>query len=101
MKRLLMMLPFLLLVGEATALEKHKSMSMTCEEAKAALQSDGKALMMYPSKVDGMMRYGMFVAGRQMCKNQQIAIRSKVPASDTKNCIVVQCSQYGRSVGKY
>ena len=36
-----------------------------------------------------------------MCKNQQIAIRARVPASDTKNCIVVQCSQYGRSVSKY
>ena len=66
MKRLLMMLPLLLLVGEATALEKHNSMNMTCAEAKAALQSEGKALVRYPSKVDGMMRYGMFHGGRHM-----------------------------------
>ena len=70
-------------------------------QVKAALQSEGKAFMMWHSKVDGMMRYGMFHGGRQMCKNQQIAIRARVPASDTKDCVVVQCSQYGRSVSKY
>jgi len=47
--------------------------------------------------VPGMMRYGMYHAGRQMCRNQQIAMRVRVAASDTKDCIVVQCSQYGRS----
>ena len=100
MKRLLMTLSFMLLAGAAT--EKHMSMDMTCAEVKAALQSDGKASLRWPSsKVDGMMRYGTYVAGRQMCKMQGIAIRVRVPASDTKNCIVVQCSQYGRSVGKY
>ena len=101
MKRLLMTLPFVLLACAASAMEKHMSMDMTCAEVKAALQSEGKSQMRYPAKVDGMMRYGTYVAGRQMCKMQQIAIRARVPASDTKNCIVVQCSQYGRSVGKY
>jgi hypothetical protein len=98
MKRLLMMLPLLLLAGEATALEKHMVNEMTCEQVKAALQSEGKALMRWHSKnVPGMMRYGMYHAGRHMCKNQQIAMRVRVSASDTKDCIVVQCSQYGRS----
>jgi hypothetical protein len=98
MKRLLMMFPLLLLAGHATALEKHMVTHMTCEEAKDMLQSDGKALLMWHSKkVPGMMRYGMYHAGRQMCKNQQIALRVRVAASDTKDCIVVQCSQYGRS----
>ena len=102
MKRLLMTLPFALLAGSATAMEKHMSMDMTCAEVKAALQSEGKAKMMWPSrKVEGMMRYGTFVGGRHMCKMQQIAIRARVPTSDTKNCMVVQCSQYGRSVSKY
>jgi len=98
MKRLLMMLPFVLLAGTATAMEKHMVSDMTCKEVKAALQSEGKALMMWHSKkVPGMMRYGMYHAGRQMCRNQQIAMRVRVAASDTKDCIVVQCSQYGRS----
>jgi hypothetical protein len=101
MKRLLMMLPFLLFVGEAAAMEKHKTMDMTCAEIKAALQSEGKASLRFPSKVEGMMRYGTFVAGRHMCKMQSIPIRVRVPASDTKNCVVVQCSQYGRSISKY
>jgi hypothetical protein len=83
MKRLLMTLPFVLLAGAATAMEKHMSMDMTCAEVKASLQSEGKAEMMWPSKkVEGMTRYGTYVAGRQMC-------------------MVAQCSQYGRSVGKY
>jgi hypothetical protein len=95
------MLPLLLVVGgEATALERHDSMDMTCAEAKSALQSDGKALLYYTSK-KGMPRYGMFVGGRQMCKMQQIAIRGKMPTSDNKSCIVVQCSQYGHSIAKY
>ena len=66
MKRLLMTLPIVLLAGGATAMEKHMSMEMTCAEVKAALQSEGKSQMQYPSKVDGMMRYGTYVAGRQM-----------------------------------
>jgi hypothetical protein len=101
MKRFLTMLPLLVLAGGATAMEKHNSTNMTCADIKAALQSEGKALMRFPSKVDGMMRYGTFVAGRHMCKMQQIPIRARVPASDTKSCVVVQCSQYGRSVSKY
>jgi hypothetical protein len=102
MKRLLTKLPLLLLVvGEANAMEKHDTMNMTCAEVQAALQSGGKAHLRFPSKVDGMMRYGNFVAGRQMCKMQQIAMWTKVPASDTKSCVVVQCSQYGRSISKY
>ena len=99
MKRRLMMLPLLLLAGQATAVEKHMVNEMTCEQVKAALQSEGKALMRWHSKnVPGMMRYGMYHAGRHMCKNQQIALRVRVEASDTKDCIVVQCSGYGRSV---
>ena len=67
MKRLLMTLPFMLLAGAAGAVEKHMVSDMTCEETKAALQSEGKALMMWHSKkVPGMMRYGMYHAGRQM-----------------------------------
>ena len=102
MKRLLMMLPLLLLAGQATAVEKHMVNEMTCEQVKAALQSEGKALMRWHSKnVPGMMRYGMYHAGRQMCKNQAIATRVRVSASDTKDCIVVQCTQYGHSITKY
>jgi hypothetical protein len=98
MKRLLMMLPLLLLAGEATALEKHMVHEMTCAQVKETLQSEGKALMRWHShNVPGMMRYGMYHAGRHMCKNQQIALRVRVAASDTTDCIVVQCSQYGRS----
>ena len=101
MKRLLTVLALLLVVGgEATALGRHDSMDMTCAEAKSALQSDGKAQLYYTSK-KGMPRYGNFVAGRQMCKMQQIAIRGRMPTSDKKSCVVVQCSQYGRSIAKY
>ena len=101
MKRLLMMLPLLLVISsDAMALERHNSMAMTCAEAKAALQSDGKALLYYTSK-SGLPRYGMFVAGRQMCKFPQMAIWSKMPTSDNKSCVVVQCNPPGRSVAKY
>ena len=74
MRRLLMMLPILLLAGQATGVEKHMVTEMTCEQVKAALQSEGKALMRWHSKnVPGLMRYGMYHAGRQMCRNQAVA----------------------------
>ena len=73
MNRLLMTLPFLLLVGEATALEKHESMDMTLRRGESrAPQSEGKASLRYPSKVDGMMRYGMFPVDGRCAKTNRL-----------------------------
>jgi hypothetical protein len=58
-----MIFPILLFAGEAAALEQLESKKMICEELKATLRSEGKALVRYPSsRVAGMIRYDMFVA---------------------------------------
>ena len=101
MKRFLTMLPLLLLVGHAGAVERHDTKSMTCAQIKSLLQSEGKAtLETRSSRVPGLMKYGTYVGGRQHCKMQNTAQRARITASDG-TCVVVQCSQYGRSQSKY
>jgi hypothetical protein len=103
MKRLSMIIPILLIAGEAAALEQLESKKMTCEELKAALRSEGKALIRYPSsRVAGMTRYDMYVGGKQFCMRLQFVARATVPTSDTKSCVVERCIHYGKgSVSHY
>jgi hypothetical protein len=74
MKRLLMILPLLLLASGANAdmasvsarIPRHDISGMTCDQVQAALQSSGKAILRWPSKnVPGMMRYGKYMSGPQ------------------------------------
>lgn len=100
MRRFLLVLPFLLIAGEAVAVSRYHIKTMTCEQVKTSLMTDGKALLRFPSsRVPGMMRYGMYVGGRENCF-QSTPQRGRV---STRNgtCYVRQCSDYGRSQAKW
>ena len=103
MKRLLsLMLPLLLAASQATAIERHDTSRMTCAEVTATLQSEDKAVLRYPtSNLPGMMRFERYVAQRHMCGVGNMAIVTKVPASDTKACRVIRCTAWTRSTQRF
>lgn len=102
MKRL-MMLPLLLVVGQAAAIERHDMSRMTCDEATAALQSERKAVLMSPlSKVPGMMRFDRYVADRQACGAPPgWAQPAKIRTGDGESCVVYRCISITRSTPRY
>lgn len=103
MKRLLTILPLLLIVSQAGAIERYNMHEMTCEQVKAALQSEGKALLRSPaSRPEGMMKYGMYVPSRTSCGNsaQNWAQTTHIKTSDG-TCVVYRCVTITRSTPRY
>jgi hypothetical protein len=107
MKRLLIVVPLLLLDGIAradmasysTAMPRHDITNMTCDEVHSVLQSEGKAIMRWHSS-KGMPRWGKYVAGPWKCSMQQIPGKARLSTSDTKSCVVTVCNGYGRSANR-
>jgi hypothetical protein len=97
MKRLLMVLPLLFVVGEAGAIERHNMSQMTCEQVQSTLQSGGKALLFTPSsRVPGMMRYDIYVNNRNACGVPPAGgVWASVNASEG-HCLVYRCQQIAR-----
>ena len=74
MKRLLIALPLLLVVGETAAIDRHDTSRMTCAQVTATLQSERKAILRYPSsRVPGLIRYDKYVPDRNACSAGQLA----------------------------
>jgi hypothetical protein len=103
MKRLSSVTLLLVLAaGQASAIERHDTSTMTCAQLTAALQSEGKSILRYPSsRIEGVMRFERYVAERQMCGVGNMAIVAKVPTSDTKSCRVIRCTAWTRSTQRF
>ena len=81
-----------LLAVEAHAISRYSSTSMDCADIKAALQSEGAAILQWRSTRDpSLPLYGRFVANRRFCQSEQVADTAFVPARDTKTCLVRKC----------
>jgi hypothetical protein len=81
-----------LLAGEAHAISRYTTTGMDCAEIKAALQSEGAAILQWRSTRDPSLPiYGRYVANRRYCKLEQVADTAFVPARDTKSCLVRKC----------
>jgi hypothetical protein len=95
MKRLLMTLPLLLVVGQAAAMERHDMTKMTCEELQAALRSEKEAVLMSPSsKVPGMMRFDKYVIDPRVCGAPPMHGKdASVKTGDGQSCLVYRCVQ--------
>jgi hypothetical protein len=102
MKRLLMMLPLLLVAGGADAIERHDASRMTCEELQSTLMSERRAILRTPSsRVPGMMRYDIYVADESACNMPPNgAVWASVRTSDGQSCPVYRCVQITRSTAR-
>jgi hypothetical protein len=103
MRRLLMILPLMFVASAASAdmsgyhnnMPRHDLSKMTCDEVKAALQSEGSAVFTWHSS-NGMPRHAKYMSPDRSCKMQQMKAMTTIKASDG-SCRVATCGQYGRS----
>ncbi|WP_353645013.1 hypothetical protein [Mesorhizobium sp. WSM2239] len=81
-----------LLAGEAHAISRYTTTSMDCAEIKAALQSEGAAILQWRStRNPGLPLYGRYVANRRYCQPEQVAETAFVPSRGGTSCLVRKC----------
>jgi len=92
MRRFSILVAALLLAGEASAIERYQSTSMSCARVQAAVNSDGQAILRYPASDNpSLMLFDRYVRDRTFCSSSQRADLRGVPAADTPNCRVRKC----------
>jgi len=92
MRRLAIIIPLLVLAGEASAISRYQTNSMSCARVQAALGSDGAAILRYPAADNPSLQlYDRYVRDRTFCTPSQRADLTSVPAADTKKCQVRKC----------
>ena len=92
MRRLAIVLAALLLAGEAFAIERYQTTSMSCARVQAALNSQGQAILRYPARDNpSLVLFDRYVRDRTFCSASQRADLQSVPAADTRNCPVRKC----------
>ncbi|RLP24858.1 hypothetical protein [Mesorhizobium sp. YM1C-6-2] len=91
MRRLAILIAALVLSGEASAIERYQSSSMSCARVQAAL-NDGQAILRYPAPGNpSLVLFDRYVRDRTFCSSSQRAELRSVPAADTLNCRVRKC----------
>jgi hypothetical protein len=81
-----------LLAAEASAINRYQTTSMSCAKIKAAVNSEGAAILRWQStRNPGLPLYGRYVKSRQYCDPSEEATFASVPAADTKSCSVRKC----------
>ena len=92
MRRLAMIVPILMMAGEAAAISRYQTTSMSCARVQAAVSSDGEAILRYPAPDNpSIMLYDRYVRDRTFCSSSQRADTRSVPAADTAKCKVRKC----------
>ncbi|MBX3570483.1 MAG: hypothetical protein KF914_20655 [Rhizobiaceae bacterium] len=94
MKHLLLALVLTLVAGEAHAINRYTSTSMSCERIQATIAREGAAIMRYKSLRSGVPLYGRFVTWREECGNRMLPQRTFIPSSDTPKCPVLECQRF-------
>jgi hypothetical protein len=91
----------LLLAGEASAIERYQTTSMSCARVQAALNSDGQAILRYPAPDNpSLVLFDRYVRDRTFCSPSQRADLRSVPAADTRNCPVRKCVRAASAGGR-
>lgn len=82
-----------LLATEAQAISRYNSTSMSCDSVRAALRSEGAAILRWRSK-SGVQRYGRFVVDGRFCESGTRAEITYVPSKDRQSCPVRECKYW-------
>ncbi len=92
MRRLAIIIPALLLAGEASAISRYQTTSMSCARVQSAVNSDGQAILRYPARDSpSLVLFDRYVRDRTFCSSSQRADLQSVPAADTQSCRVRKC----------
>ncbi|MCO5065183.1 MAG: hypothetical protein M9924_12320 [Rhizobiaceae bacterium] len=78
--------------GQAQAITRYQTMSMTCAQVQAALKRDGVAILRWQSKrTPGLPLYGRYVSDGRYCDRGEVIDLDSVPTADKRSCTVKQC----------
>ncbi|MGF0536463.1 hypothetical protein ACQQ2Q_00615 [Agrobacterium sp. ES01] len=81
----------------ALAISRYNSPSLTCEQARDILRSEGAAILRYPSKnVAGLPLYDRYVKNSRYCDSNEYAEWSRIPTKDDPGCRVLACEPIPR-----
>ena len=99
MRRLAIIIPCAVLAGEASAISRYQTNSMSCARVQAAVNSDGEAILRYPAPDNPSLQlYDRYVRDRTFCSSSQRADLKSVPAADTKSARSANaCVREGRA----
>jgi hypothetical protein len=80
-----------LLAGDAHAISKYTTTSMSAA-IQAAVMSEGAVILQWRSmRNPGLPLYGRYVANRRYCQPEQVAETAFVPTRDANSCLVRKC----------
>ena len=78
--------------GEALAISRYQTMSMSCDQVHAALRRDGAAILRWQSRRNpGLPLYGKYVSDSRFCELGEVIDFESVPTRDARSCPVYQC----------
>lgn len=94
MRSLLIAATLVLAVAPAHAISRYESMRLTCDQARAAVATEGAVILRYRSERNpSLPLYDRYVAHGGYCSPQEYAQTVYVPTSDTGSCPVYRCQQ--------
>jgi len=92
MKRLLLAIPFVLIVADALAQTRYDIAGMDCAKVQGLLKKDGVAILRYRSLLNlSLPLYDLYVSGQKQCSPGEVASRTGVPTTDRDYCPVYKC----------
>ncbi|WP_442582742.1 hypothetical protein ACSBOB_12675 [Mesorhizobium sp. ASY16-5R] len=93
MKTVLLAVALTLVTGEAFAISRYNSMSMSCGEVQARIDREGAAIMRYRSR-SGAPLYGRYVSDIRFCPSSMRPEYRYIPSADTSQCQVLECQYF-------
>lgn len=84
--------------GEASAITRYQTMSMSCASVQDTVQRDGAAILRWQSaRTPGLPLYGRYVANVRFCQQNERTRLTSVPTRDNASCWVKKCEPRERS----
>ena len=86
----------------AAAISRYDTQSLTCDQVRQRVISEGAVILRYPSKrVPGMTLYDRYVTRNAQCESHEYAERAYVPTRDVARCPVLNCQNYDPLPGRF
>ena len=78
-----------LLAGEALAVSRYTSTSLSCGEVQSKIKAEGRVMLGW--RDDGNEIYRVFILHRRLCRPDEGTELAYVPTTDKKSCPVRRC----------
>ena len=92
MKRIVLCFAIVALAIPAHAINRYDTQRMTCERVQAVLESEGVAILRYPSPRSAQLTlYDLYAKDSRFCEDGQVARPAVVPTRNDRRCRVRRC----------